>query len=151
MKYTNVLCICILAVSLPGCRRSPEGGASRREGRAPAPRVTRVATQAGRNQVSSSTGWEVQKDPAELPEVIERVFDDLGISVEQKAVKTGRCEYEARSPAGLTVTVDAVAVVKGSCFMRVGAEYSRGEEDVGTLLLEKVQQALRNAIAEQSQ
>ena len=81
---------------------------------------------------------------AELPAMITGALKGLGIAVGAEDVEPGRYECSGKSPGGLDVTIEAVAVVKGSSLLQLSVV---GDEQVAKLLKDKVSEALRNAIA----
>ncbi len=146
MGYRKMLflCLLVLPVVVAGCRREPPSG-TRGQGRTSRSQAeARPNTQTGRSHYAITTSWAVDVDVAELPAMITGALKELGIAVGAEGEEPGRYECSGKSPGGLDVTIEAVAVVKGSSLLGLCVV---GDEQVAKLLKDKVSQALRDAIA----
>ncbi|UCG49111.1 MAG: hypothetical protein JSU94_04880 [Phycisphaerales bacterium] len=146
MGYRKIvfLCLLVLGAVVLGCRREPPGGTRRQGGTSRSQVQARPSTQTTKSRYSVSTSWAVEVDVAELPLIIVGTLKDLGIAVGAEDQEAGRYECGGTSPGGLDVTVEAVAVVKGSSLLGLSVV---GDEQVAKLLKDKLSQALRDAIA----
>ena len=93
--------------------------------------------------VSNENAETVPVDFSQLPDTVESVLKQLGIALETKIGKTGRCIYIGKYLSDHTVRVETAALVKGESVILVIVQ---GEAEIGHVLLKKVNFELRKAL-----
>ena len=94
--------------------------------------------------VSNENTDTVPVDFSQLPDTVESVLKQLGIALEYKLEKTGRCIYVGRYLSDHTVRVETAALVKGESVVLVIVQ---GEGEIRHVLLNKVNFELRKALS----
>ena len=141
MKYSQLLTILFLTVSLIGCQQDKQAEIRELQTEPVLP------PQDFRTQ---SSGWEADIDVSRLPQIITSVFKKLDIVLKQQDKKTGRYIFTGISPSGFYVTVEAISIIKNTSYIRVGVSGRQEDIIITKLLIQNVSNSLRTALRNQN-
>lgn len=142
MRYAKILCTFILAFSLLGCH-------SDKKVDAPSPQAKQESTRQRRPSMKSS--FEARFDISLLPEVIKSASQKLGLALEQADMKPGRYIYTGKTPAGIDVNIEAIALVKDRSLIILTVTGERGDNAILNPLRQAILNALRTAARNREQ